>query len=98
MLIDYIQKLDERYYMGVFGKRLPAAFVKGEGMRLYDSAGNSYKDFLAGIAVNALGYSDTGFKDTVKDQIDKIIHSSNYFYNEQQALSGGSPVSENRLR
>lgn len=85
MVIDYIRELDEKYYMGVFGSRIPAAFERGEGMRLYDSAGNSYKDFLAGIAVNALGYSDQHFKEAVKAQIDRLIHTSNYFYNEQQA-------------
>lgn len=85
MLIDYIKELDAHYYMGVFGNRLPAAFVRGEGMRLFDSAGKSYKDFLAGIAVNALGYSDVQFKDAIKKQVDLLIHTSNYFYNEQQA-------------
>lgn len=85
MLIEYIKELDEQYYMGVFGSRLPAAFERGEGIRLYDGAGNSYKDFLAGIAVNALGYSDQHFKEALKSQIDRLIHTSNLFYNEQQA-------------
>lgn len=86
MVVDYIKELDEKYYMGVFGDRIPAAFERGEGIRLYDTAGKSYKDFLAGIAVNALGYSDQHFKEAVKAQIDRLIHTSNYFYNEQQAL------------
>lgn len=86
MVIDYIKELDRQYYMGVFGDRFPAAFVRGQDMRLYDTMGNSYKDFLAGIAVNALGYSDEGFKHAIKDQVDMLIHTSNYFYNEEQAL------------
>ena len=79
-----IKTLDEKYYMNVFGKRLNAAFTHGEDVYLFDTNGNKYIDFLAGIAVNSLGYSDIGFKDALKTQIDKLIHTSNYFYNELQ--------------
>lgn len=80
-----IKTLDEKYYMDVFGERLNAAFVYGKDVYLYDTTGKQYTDFLAGIAVNSLGYSDTGFKNALKSQIDKIIHTSNYYYNEPQA-------------
>lgn len=79
-----IKTLDEKYYMDVFGKRLNAAFTHGEDVFLYDTNGKKYIDFLAGIAVNSLGYSDEGFKTALKSQVDKIIHTSNYFYNELQ--------------
>lgn len=86
MQIEEIKKLDNQYYLEVFGERLPAAFDHAADVYLYDTEGKRYTDFLAGIAVNALGYSDEGFKTAVKSQIDKLIHTSNYYYVEPQAL------------
>ena len=54
----------------------------GEGMYLYDVNGKKYLDFMAGIAVFALGYGNKAYDDALKAQIDKILHTSNYFYNE----------------
>ncbi|MCI7100000.1 MAG: aspartate aminotransferase family protein [Lachnospiraceae bacterium] len=54
---------------------------KGEGMYLYDSEGKKYLDFCAGIAVFALGYKNEKFNNAVKDQVDKLVHTSNYYYN-----------------
>lgn len=55
---------------------------KGDGVRLYDTDGKEYLDFGAGIAVFALGYNNKEYNDAVKAQVDKLIHTSNYFYNE----------------
>ena len=55
---------------------------KGDGVRLYDTDGKEYLDFGAGIAVFALGYNNKEYNDALKVQIDKLIHTSNYFYNE----------------
>lgn len=54
---------------------------RGDGVHLYDIEGKKYLDFCAGIAVFALGYGHKGFNDTLKAQIDKLIHTSNYYYN-----------------
>ena len=54
----------------------------GEGMYLYDINGKKYLDFMAGIAVFALGYGNKAYDDALKAQIDKLLHTSNYFYNE----------------
>lgn len=54
----------------------------GKGMYLYDVNGKKYLDFMAGIAVFALGYGNKAYDDALKAQIDKILHTSNYFYNE----------------
>ncbi|MCR5690618.1 MAG: aspartate aminotransferase family protein [Eubacterium sp.] len=54
----------------------------GEGVYLYDKEGKKYLDFGSGIAVCALGYSDEDFKKALKDQVDKLIHTSNFFYSE----------------
>lgn len=54
---------------------------RGEGTYLYDIEGKKYLDFVAGIAVFALGYHYPGYDDALKAQIDKLIHTSNYYYN-----------------
>lgn len=52
----------------------------GDGVYLYDLEGKKYLDFAAGIAVFALGYHYPGYDDAVKNQVDKLIHTSNLFY------------------
>ena len=54
---------------------------KGDGVYLYDIDGKKYLDFVAGIAVFALGYQNKAYNDALKAQIDKVIHTSNYYYN-----------------
>ena len=54
---------------------------KGEGVYLYDTDGKKYLDFVSGIAVFALGYQNKEYNDALKAQIDKVIHTSNYYYN-----------------
>lgn len=54
---------------------------RGEGVYLYDINNKKYLDFVAGIAVFALGYHYPGYDDALKGQIDKLIHTSNYYYN-----------------
>ena len=54
-------------------------------MHLYDTDGKEYLDFGAGIAVFALGYNNKEYNDALKAQIDKLVHTSNYFYNEPAA-------------
>ncbi len=54
---------------------------KGEGVTLYDIDGKEYLDFVSGIGVFALGYGNKEYNDALKSQIDKVIHTSNYYYN-----------------
>ncbi len=61
--------------------RYQVVFEKGEGVYLYDMDGKKYLDFVSGIAVFALGYQNKEYNDALKAQIDKIIHTSNYYYN-----------------
>ncbi len=61
--------------------RYQVVFEKGEGVYLYDIEGKKYLDFVSGIAVFALGYHNREYDDALKEQIDKIIHTSNYYYN-----------------
>ncbi len=62
--------------------RYPVMLDHGEGVYLYDTEGKKYLDFGGGIAVCALGYSDETYKNALKEQIDRGIHFSNYFYSE----------------
>ena len=61
--------------------RYQVVFDKGEGVYLYDIDGKKYLDFVSGIAVFALGYHNEEYNDALKEQIDKLIHTSNYYYN-----------------
>lgn len=61
--------------------RYQIVWEKGDGMYLYDIEGRKYLDFVAGIAVFALGYNNKAYNDALKAQIDKVIHTSNYYYN-----------------
>lgn len=61
--------------------RFKVVLDKGDGVNLYDIDGKEYLDFAAGIAVFALGYNDKKYNDALKAQIDKLIHTSNLFYN-----------------
>ena len=61
--------------------RYQVVLDRGEGVYLYDIEGKKYLDFVAGIAVFALGYSNSEYKEAIKAQADKLLHTSNYYYN-----------------
>ena len=61
--------------------RYQIVWDKGDGVHLYDLDGREYLDFVSGIAVFALGYNNKAYNDVLKAQIDKVIHTSNYYYN-----------------
>jgi acetylornithine/N-succinyldiaminopimelate aminotransferase len=61
--------------------RYQVVFDHGDGVHLYDMNGKKYLDFVSGIGVFALGYNNKEYNDALKAQIDKIVHTSNYYYN-----------------
>ncbi len=65
--------------------RFQVVFEKGEGVYLYDTDGKQYLDFASGIGVQSLGYGHEGYKQALKDQIDKLTHISNLYYSEPMA-------------
>ncbi|MCD7822572.1 MAG: aspartate aminotransferase family protein [Oscillospiraceae bacterium] len=75
----YIDRAESTLYKTY--SRFPVVFERGEGVRLYDDKGNEYLDFGAGIAVMGLGYHYPGVDEAAKAQIDKLVHTSNLFYN-----------------
>lgn len=86
MLYEEIVEKDKQFFMPVYGNRLPIAIERGNGCYLFDNTGKKYIDFVAGIATNAIGYGDPGFLDHMKEQMNKVCHFSNLYYNEPQAL------------
>ncbi|MFQ9986132.1 MAG: aspartate aminotransferase family protein, partial [Lachnospiraceae bacterium] len=68
--------------------RYPIVLDHGEGVYLYDTDGKRYLDFAAGIAVMALGYGVKEYNDALKSQIDRLIHTSNYYYSEPAMTAG----------
>lgn len=62
--------------------RFQVVFDHGEGVYLYDTDGKEYLDFAAGIAVQAFGYHNKEYTDAIKAQADKLLHTSNLYYNE----------------
>ncbi|MCR5301839.1 MAG: aspartate aminotransferase family protein [Lachnospiraceae bacterium] len=65
--------------------RYPIVFDHGNGVRLYDDNGKEYLDFCAGIAVYAIGYGNKRYEAALKSQIEKICHTSNYYYSKPLA-------------
>lgn len=65
--------------------RFPVVLERGEGVRLYDLEGKEYLDFGAGIAVFSLGYGNQEYNQALKDQIDKLLHTSNLYYHVPMA-------------
>lgn len=80
-----IKALDQQYYMNTFGERIPVSFQRGEGIHLYAEGGEVYKDFLAGIAVSAVGHNHPHLTEAICKQARSVLHVSNYYYIEQQA-------------
>jgi len=72
----------QQFIANTYG-RFPIVFESGKGVYLTDENGKKYLDFTAGIAVNALGYGDVGYAETLKEQALKMVHVSNLYWNEQ---------------
>lgn len=83
---EYIEKAEEKIYKTY--NRYPVVFDHGDGVFLYDTDGNEYLDFAAGIAVMGLGYHDREFDNALKGQVDKLLHTSNLFYNVPAVEAG----------
>ncbi len=77
--------LEQNYVVQTYA-RPPFVLARGEGMTLYDTAGRAYKDWVAGIAVNALGYGDAGIAQAIQDALNSgIIHLSNLYHSAPHA-------------
>lgn len=75
----YIEETDS-LLLNIYN-RIHLVLDRGDGVYLYDTDGKKYLDFAAGIAVFAFGYGNKEYNDALKTQIDKLIHTSNLYYN-----------------
>ena len=74
-----IKRLDDAYLLHVYA-RLPITLVRGQGTRVWDTDGKEYLDFLAGIAVNALGHCHPKMVRAIQEQAATLIHTAGYYY------------------
>ena len=66
------QDLEQKYYMRTFNRQ-PVVLVRGEGVRVFDEAGNSYLDMVAGLAVNVLGHCHPAVVEAITRQAQTLI-------------------------
>lgn len=86
MTSNELMKMAEDHLIHTYNRH-PVVLDHGKGVYLYDKDGKDYLDFGSGIGVFAFGYNNEEFDDALKAQIDKLIHTSNYFYTEPLALA-----------
>ncbi len=82
--MDHAQQLEKQYHFQVYN-RFPVTLEKGLGARVWDTNGVEYIDALAGIAVNNLGHCHPAIVSAIKEQADKLLHVSNFYYTEAQS-------------
>jgi acetylornithine/N-succinyldiaminopimelate aminotransferase len=80
-----LQELEARWVMQTYA-RMPVQFVRGEGARLWDSEGNAYLDFLAGISVCSVGHCHPAVVEAVREQVGTLTHTSNLYLTEGGVL------------
>ncbi len=95
MTLEELQELERTSVMGSYA-RFPVEFVRGEGARLWDVEGNEYLDFLCGISVTNLGHCHPRVVDAVREQVSRLMHTSNLFYTEP-AMRLAERLSESSL-
>lgn len=81
--LEDIQAREARHVLQTY-RRQPVTFVRGEGVRLYDSEGREYLDLLSGIGVNSLGHNHPALTRAIADQASTLLHTSNLFYHPLQ--------------
>jgi len=83
-LLEHLKTLDDAYVMQTY-RRLPVAFVRGQGTMLWDSAGKEYLDMVGGLGVTVLGHNHPAVTAAICEQAGKLLHTTNLYYVEPQA-------------
>src|SRR5262245_40719342 len=81
--LEDVQALELRHVLQTY-RRQSVTFVRGEGVRLFDTEGREYLDLLSGIGVAALGHAHPRLADAIADQARTLLHTSNLFYHPLQ--------------
>ena len=79
MTTEQIKAIDKQYVLHTYN-RAPIVLQRGKGVRVYDTQGIAYLDFVSGIAVNALGYGDPDLLKAIAEQLVRLVHVSNLYY------------------
>ncbi len=79
---DYFER-EAKFHMHTYG-RLPILFTRGEGPFLFDEDGKKYIDFLCGLGVTSVGHAHPKLVAAIKEQAEKLLHTSNIFYTSPQ--------------
>ncbi len=82
-MFDRLRSSEATFHMPVYGRQ-PVAFARGDGTRLWDTAGREYLDFVAGIAVMSVGHSHPKVVEAIRRQAGMLTHVSNLYYTEAQ--------------
>src|SRR5436190_23985569 len=85
--LDEVQTREARHILQLY-RRAPVTFVRGQGVRLYDSEGREYLDLLSGIGVASLGHAHPALARAIADQAQTLLHTSNLFYHPLQGELG----------
>ena len=80
---DEVMGLERSYLLQNYA-RYPLVLTRGKGPYVWDTDGRKYLDFITGIGVNALGHAHPRMMKAIKDQMTKLIHTSNLYYHEYQ--------------
>jgi len=67
-------------------RQAPCVFVRGKGCELWDKSGKRYLDLAAGVAVSSLGHAHPRYVAAISEQVGRLVHMSNYFYNEPNII------------
>ena len=81
--LDDVQALESKHVLTTY-KRQPVVFVRGEGVRLFDTEGKAYLDLLSGIGVAARGHGDPELTKAIAEQAATLMHVSNLYYHPLQ--------------
>src|SRR5439155_27243867 len=88
---DDVQTREARHILQLY-RLAPVTFVRGQGVRLYDSDGRVYLDLLSGIGVASLGHAHPALARAIADQAQTLLHTSNLFYHPLQAELPEAPA------
>lgn len=84
-MLNEIKDKNDNYFVNIYNSRYPLCFVDGDGVELTDISGKKYIDFVAGIAVNALGYNHSSLVSAITTKVKTVMHCSNFYYVKEQA-------------
>ena len=82
--VDEDLQRDVNTFLMATARRLPIVIERGRGAYVWDRHGREYVDFVAGIAVNALGHAHPAVQRVLADQSSRVVHASNLYYTRQQ--------------